>query len=224
LKTTPKMTVWIRVAIVLALGAWLWWTPGAADTQVVPRVVDSNERAIATFAGGCFWCLEPPFDALKGVESTISGYTGGKEANPTYAEVSSGKTGHVEAMQVTYDPRVVTYEQLLEVFWKNIDPLDPDGQFCDKGPQYTTAIFYAGDEQKKAAEASLEKWKSSELFSKPIATRIVEASTFYPAEDYHQNYYKLNPMRYKFYRYSCGRDQRLEQVWGKSESESAQHE
>jgi peptide-methionine (S)-S-oxide reductase len=214
----PRILVRV-ILIVLALAALIvLWLPKRGDTQVPPRVVDDAQRETAIFAGGCFWCMEPPFDALKGVESTISGYIGGQEPNPTYKQVSAGETGHLEAIQITFDPRVVSYDKLLEVFWRNIDPLDPAGQFCDKGPQYTTAIFYRGDEQKRLAEQSLESWKSSKRFSEPIVTRIVEATTFYPAEDYHQNYYKVNPGRYKFYRFSCGRDARLEQLWGKSES------
>jgi peptide-methionine (S)-S-oxide reductase len=207
------------ILIILALAVLIvLWLPKRGDTQVAPRVVEGAALETAIFAGGCFWCMEPPFDALKGVESTISGYIGGKEPNPTYEEVSSGRTGHVEAIQITFNPSVVSYAQLLEVFWKNIDPLDPDGQFCDKGPQYLTAIFYRGDEQKRLAEKSLEEWKASKRFKEPIATRIEEAATFYKAEDYHQDYYKLNPARYKFYRFACGRDARLEQIWGKSES------
>lgn len=213
----PRILVRV-ILIVLALAALVvLWLPRDGESQVPPRVVDDTKLETAIFAGGCFWCMEPPFDALKGVESTISGYTGGTEKDPTYAQVSSGKTTHVEAIQITFNPRVVSYEKLLEVFWKNIDPLDPDGQFCDKGPQYRTAIFTQGDEQKRLAEQSLETWKSSKRFSEPIVTRIEAATTFYPAEDYHQNYYKVNPARYKFYRFSCGRDARLEQVWGKSE-------
>jgi peptide-methionine (S)-S-oxide reductase len=214
-----KPRILVRVVLVaLALAALIvLWLPENGSTQVAPRVVSDAPRETAVFAGGCFWCMEAPFDALKGVESTISGYAGGKETNPTYAQVSSGETGHVEAIQITYDPRVVSYAKLLDVFWKNIDPLDPDGQFCDKGPQYRTAIFYRGDEQKALAEKSLEDVKSAKHFKEPITTRLVEATTFYPAEDYHQNYYKVNPSRYKFYRFACGRDARLEEVWGKSD-------
>jgi peptide-methionine (S)-S-oxide reductase len=207
----------ILIATVLVALALLWLS-GMGDSQVTPRVVEDGPREIAIFAGGCFWCMEPPFDALKGVESTISGYTGGKTPNPTYKQVTSGETGHVEAIQISFDPRVVSYEKLLEVFWKNIDPLDPDGQFCDKGPQYRTAIFYRGDAQKRLAERSLEDIQKAKRFKEPIATRLEEAMTFYPAEDYHQNYYTVNPSRYKFYRFACGRDARLEEVWGKGGS------
>ena len=210
----PRILVRV-ILIVLALAALIvLWLPGKGSSQVAPRVVADAPRETAVFAGGCFWCMEGPFDALKGVESTISGYAGGKEPNPTYAQVSSGETGHVEAIQITYDPRVVSYAKLLEVFWKNIDPLDPDGQFCDKGPQYRTAIFWRGDAQKTLAEKSLEDVTSAKHFKEPITTRLVEATTFYPAEDYHQNYYQKNPLRYKIYRGGCGRDHVLEQLWG----------
>jgi len=172
----------------------------------------STATAKATFAGGCFWCMEPPFDKLEGVISTISGYTGGKKKNPTYEEVSAGNTGHGEAVQVTYDPKKITYEKLLDVFWHNIDPLTPNRQFCDAGSQYRTAIFYHDENQKRLAEES--KKSLSKRFKEPIVTEIVPASEFYPAEEYHQDYYIKNPLRYKFYRYNCGRDQRLEALWG----------
>jgi peptide-methionine (S)-S-oxide reductase len=172
----------------------------------------SAATAKATFAGGCFWCMEPPFDKLDGVISTISGYTGGKKKNPTYEEVSAGNTGHAEAVQVTYDPKKITYEKLLDVFWHNIDPLTPNRQFCDTGSQYRTAIFYYDETQKRLAEES--KKALSKHFKERIVTEIVPASEFYPAEEYHQDYYIKNPLRYKFYRYNCGRDQRLEALWG----------
>ncbi|MFB0507878.1 MAG: peptide-methionine (S)-S-oxide reductase MsrA [Thermodesulfobacteriota bacterium] len=175
----------------------------------------SDRLAKATFAGGCFWCMEPPFDKLYGVVSTTSGYIGGHKVNPTYEEVSSGTTGHAEAIQIVYDPRKITYDQLLEVFWKNVDPTDNGGQFCDRGSQYRTAIFYHDQDQKHLAEHSRQALIESEGF-KEIATEITAASTFYPAEEYHQDYYKKNPVRYKFYRYSCGRDRRLKELWGGS--------
>ncbi|MET0502367.1 MAG: peptide-methionine (S)-S-oxide reductase MsrA [Candidatus Binatia bacterium] len=168
--------------------------------------------AKATFAGGCFWCMEPPFDKLDGVSSTISGYAGGKKKNPTYEEVSAGNTGHTEVVQITYDPKKITYEKLLEVFWQNIDPLAANRQFCDIGSQYRTAIFYHDESQKRLAEES--KKALGKRFKEPIVTEIVAASEFYPAEDYHQDYYVKNPLRYKYYRYNCGRDQRLEALWG----------
>jgi len=166
----------------------------------------------ATFAGGCFWCMEPPFDQLDGVISTISGYTSGFKDDPTYREVSSGSTGHTEAIQVRYDPNKISYHELLEVFWKNIDPLAIDRQFCDTGSQYRSGIYYHNEAQKIDAEKSLQAIQKQ--LEGEIATEIVAASTFYPAEDYHQDYYLKNPVRYKFYRYSCGRDQRLEELWG----------
>jgi peptide-methionine (S)-S-oxide reductase len=169
----------------------------------------------ATFAGGCFWCMEPPFDKLDGVISTTPGYSGGHKENPTYGQVSSGTTGHAEAIQVIYDPDKITYDQLLEVFWRNVDPTDEGGQFCDRGSQYRSAIFYHDDEQKRLAERSRQAVIESTGF-KPIATEIAAASAFYPAEEYHQDYYKKNPVRYKFYRYSCGRDKRLKELWGES--------
>ncbi len=175
-----------------------------------------NATAKATFAGGCFWCMEPPFDKLDGVISTTSGYTDGRTANPTYKEVSAGATGHAEAMQVVYDPKKISYEKLLDVFWRNIDPTDASGQFCDRGNQYRTGIFYHDETQKRLAEQSKMTVERTKPFKEPIVTPIVAASRFYPAEDYHQDYYLRNPVRYKYYRFSCGRDQRLEALWGKS--------
>lgn len=171
----------------------------------------TNKTATAIFAGGCFWCMEPPFDALPGVSATTSGYTGGHKSNPTYKEVTAGGTGHIESVQITYDPGKVGYEKLLEVFWRNVDPLDDGGQFCDRGDSYKTAIFYQNDEQKKLAERS--KAAIEKQLGKPVVTPIRPAMAFYAAEDYHQDYYKQNPLRYKYYRYSCGRDQRLEKLW-----------
>jgi peptide-methionine (S)-S-oxide reductase len=174
-------------------------------------VVSFNAFAdTAIFAGGCFWCMQPPFDALKtkGVLKTTVGYTGGTKENPTYEQTSSGSTGHREAIEVVYDAKKIAYKDLLKVFWENIDPFDKDGQFCDKGEQYTAAIFYANDEQKKEAELSKPKGN--------VATSILPAKKFYPAETYHQSYYEKNPVRYKFYRFNCGRDKRLKEVWGHS--------
>ncbi len=170
--------------------------------------------ALATFAGGCFWCMEPPFDALDGVLSTISGYTGGTARDPSYEEVSAGATGHAEAVRIVFDPKKVSYERLLEVFWYNIDPLARDRQFCDHGTQYRSAVFYHDDAQREAAERSRRALVESHALAGDITTEIVPASTFYPAEDYHQDYYKKNPLRYKFYRFNCGRDQRLHELWG----------
>lgn len=169
----------------------------------------------ATFAGGCFWCMEPPFEKLKGVEAVISGYTGGRTENPKYAEVTSGSTGHAEAVEVHYDASQITYAELLDVFWRNIDPTTRDRQFVDTGSQYRTAIFYHSDEQKSLAEDSKKKLEASGRFGKPIVTEIVPAGKFYAAEEYHQDYYKKSSTRYKFYRFNSGRDQYLERTWGK---------
>lgn len=166
----------------------------------------------AVFAGGCFWCMEAPFDKLDGVLATTSGFSGGHVKNPTYEQVSAGGTGHAEVVQVTYDANKVSYAQLLDVFWRNVDPLDAGGQFCDRGDQYQSIIFYATPEEKKLAEAS--KRKVAEKLGKEVVTRIRPATVFYPAEDYHQDFYQRNPIRYKFYRYRCGRDQRLQELWG----------
>jgi peptide-methionine (S)-S-oxide reductase len=180
----------------------------------------AQELATATFAGGCFWCMEPPFDELDGVVTTTSGYTGGDKADPTYEEVSAGRTGHAEAVQIVYDPRRITYARLLEVFWRNIDPTTPDRQFCDAGSQYRSAIFVHDDTQRRLAEES--KAAVARQLGRPVVTEIVPASRFYPAEEYHQDYYRKNPIRYKFYRYGCGRDQRLEALWGKTRTTSSQ--
>jgi peptide-methionine (S)-S-oxide reductase len=196
--------------LILSIGV-ISMLPGGA-VYAASQSTGGAETAKATFAGGCFWCMEPPFDKLDGVISTISGYTGGTKKNPTYEEVSAGKTGHAEVVQITYDPKKITYEKLLEVFWRNVDPLTPNRQFCDVGSQYRTAIFYHDETQKRLAEES--KKALSKRFKEPIVTEIVAASEFYPAEDYHQDYYIKNPLRYKYYRYSCGRDQRLEALWG----------
>jgi peptide-methionine (S)-S-oxide reductase len=175
--------------------------------------VKSKGKATATFAGGCFWCMEPPFDAEPGVLETIVGYTGGSTENPTYEQVSAGGSGHTESIQVIYDPAIVSYERLLGIFWKNIDPLDSDGQFCDKGSQYRSAIFYHNEEQKKLAEVSKKQIEKGGSLPGSIVTEIVPAYTFFPAEEYHQDYYKKNPLRYKFYRRSCRRDKRLAALW-----------
>jgi len=185
---------------------------------------DQNDQNTATaiFAGGCFWCMEPPFDKLEGVISTVSGYTGGHVDNPTYKQVSRGGTGHYEALQVTYDSSKIDYATLLNVFWHNVDPLDAKGQFCDKGDSYRTAIFFNSNEQKIIAEASKKELVDSEYFKEDIATVIETAKTFYSAEGYHQDYYKKNPVRYKYYRFACGRDARLEELWKKSAGKSGE--
>lgn len=168
--------------------------------------------AEATFAGGCFWCMEPPYDELEGVKETISGYTGGRTPNPTYEQVSAGGTGHAEVVRVVYDPAVVSYERLVDVFWQNIDPFARNRQFCDSGDQYRSAIFYHDDEQRRIAEQT--KQAHEQRFGREIATEIVPAGEFTRAEEYHQDYYTKNPVRYKFYRWNCGRDARLKEVWG----------
>lgn len=180
---------------------------------------NGDSAAIATFAGGCFWCMEPPFDKLQGVISTTSGYTGGQTVNPDYKQVSAGATGHAEAVQIVYDPKQIGYEKLLEVFWRNIDPTTRDAQFCDHGSQYRAEIFYHDDRQRLLAETSKRDLIKNGPFKKPIVTGITAASTFYPAEEYHQDYYQKNPLRYKYYRYRCGRDQFLEQYWGDKNTE-----
>jgi peptide-methionine (S)-S-oxide reductase len=186
-------------------------TAAQAQSTAVPA-----GKAVATFAGGCFWCMEPPFDKLPGVVSTTSGYIGGKKRHPTYEEVSAGWTGHAEAVQVVYDPARVSYEKLLDVFWHNIDPTVTDRQFCDHGSQYRTAIFVHDAEQRRQAEASKAAIEKTKTFKEPIVTPIVDAAEFWPAEDYHQDYYLKNPVRYNYYRTGCGRDARLKQLWGSS--------
>jgi peptide-methionine (S)-S-oxide reductase len=200
----------------ILLSALLALAFAAGETAAAPAgkpAPAARKLAKATFAGGCFWCMEPPFDHLPGVVSTTSGYTGGARKNPTYEEVSSGGTGHAEAVEVLYDPAKVSYEKLLEVFWKNIDPTVKDRQFCDVGEQYRSAIFYHGEAQRRLAEAS--KRKLEPRFRGGIQTEIEPAGPFYPAEEYHQDYYTKNPIRYKLYRTGCGRDRRLEEVWGR---------
>lgn len=191
----------------------LFITPVIASNQEsTTSPVQKSETAI--FAGGCFWCMEPPFDKLDGVISTTSGYTAGHKKNPTYKEVSAGSTGHTEAIQIKYDPEKITYSELLDVFWKNIDPVAVDRQFCDAGSQYRSGIYYLNEKQQAEVNRSLQELNRNKPFAGEIATEILPASTFYPAEDYHQDYYQKNPLRYKYYRFACGRDQRLEEIWG----------
>jgi peptide-methionine (S)-S-oxide reductase len=190
----------IGVACLLALG--------------IARAAEPPATATATFAGGCFWCMEPPFEKLPGVLSTKVGYTGGKVESPTYEQVSAGGTGHAESVQVVYDPAKITYEKLLDVFWHNVDPVTRNAQFCDHGNQYRTAIFTADDAQQKAALASKQALEASKTLPGPIVTEIVPATRFWPAEEYHQRYHEKNPIRYKYYRWNCGRDARLRELWG----------
>ncbi len=176
-------------------------------------VATASAPAKAYFAGGCFWCMEEAFEKVDGVLSVVSGYMGGTVGNPTYEQVSDGKTGHAESVEVTYDPTKVSYQKLLEVFWHNVDPLTPNAQFCDHGTQYRAEIFPSTTDEQKLAEDSKKTLEQSQRFTAPIVTRISPSSTFYPAEDYHQDFYKKNPVRYKFYKFNCGRAQRLEELW-----------
>ncbi len=201
---------WLRLTSVLAAMLVL---AGNGETQAQDlQPPPQSGLKTAAFAGGCFWCMVHPFDSLPGVVSVISGYTGGQVANPSYQQVSSGGTGHAESVRIDYDPKVVSYQKLLDVFWRNVDPFDGGGQFCDRGNQYRTAIFVADDDQRGLAEAS--KQAMEKRFSRTLATQIVAAGPFYRAEDYHQNYYRENPLHYQFYRGRCGRDNRLQEVWG----------
>lgn len=202
MKTNKVFTIILSLFLALA-------TYGNSETA-------EPSTELATFAGGCFWCMEAPFDSIKGVKSVTVGYTGGKTSSPTYKDVSTGTTGHAEVVQIAFDPKVVSYEKLLELFWRQIDPFRVNAQFCDQGSPYRSGIFYENDEQRKLAEASKEALNKLPKFNGKIVTEITQASKFYPAEDYHQQYYKKNPVRYKYYRFSCGRDQRLEEIWGKA--------
>jgi peptide-methionine (S)-S-oxide reductase len=192
---------------ILVIGAWnIQLTSLAAADAILGK---------AYFAGGCFWCMEEAFEKVEGVRSVTSGYMGGTVANPSYEDVSAGRTGHAESIEVAYDPTKVSYRKLLDIFWFNVDPITPNAQFCDHGSQYRSAIFFQTDEEKREAEASKQAIEQSRRFNEPIVTQIVMASQFYPAEEYHQDFYKKNPIRYKFYKYNCGRAQRLEALWGK---------
>jgi len=201
-------------AVLLALAAAVAVASGN-DRERKPMEKATGKLEKATFAGGCFWCMESPFDTLPGVISVTVGYTGGTLKNPTYEQVSAGGTGHAESVQIEFDPSRIGYEKLLEVFWHNIDPTVKDRQFCDVGSQYRTAIFYHGEEQRKLAEASRAELMKNKPFQASVVTEITAAGPFYPAEEYHQHYYKKNPIRYTYYRASCGRDGRLKQLWGK---------
>ena len=200
----------LRVPPVVVLVLILAGTFGATSA---PRA-DEPAFEVATFAGGCFWCVESDFDTVPGVVRTVSGYTGGILIDPTYQQVTAGGTGHREAVQIHYDPKAVTYEALLEIFWRSVDPTDDGGQFCDRGQSYETAIFTNSPEQKAAAEASKRRLQEQPPLGRPIVTPIEEAGPFYPAEGYHQDYYEKNPIRYKFYRFRCGRNARVEALWG----------
>lgn len=209
----------LRMKLVGACVATTFSVGAVALASQGPSTIDVGDGpvATATFAGGCFWCMEPPFDAIDGVVSTTSGYIGGHQKNPTYRAVSAGRTGHAEAVEVRYDPSRVTYAELLEVFWRNIDPVAKGRQFCDRGSQYRSGIFYHDKEQERLARESKTRLSGTGRFDEPITTEITQADTFYAAEDYHQDYYLKNPLRYKFYRYQCGRARRLNQLWGETE-------
>lgn len=188
---------------------------GAQEMKTETRIpAESAGLEKAVLAGGCFWCMEHPFEKLAGVHSVVSGYTGGPEKNPTYKQVASGRTGHTEAVEISFDPDVISYEEILEVYWQQIDPTSPNGQFVDRGSQYRPEIFVLNSQQREIAEASKKRLMDSGRFEKPILVPVTDGTVFYPAEDYHQDYYKKNPVRYKFYRYGSGRDQFLDKYWG----------
>ena len=197
----------IRLTITMLL-AWLFSAPAFADTVNEPKL------ETVVLGGGCFWCIEADYEKLDGVVDVISGYAGGHVKNPTYKQVSAGGSGHIEVVKVTYDAHKINYSQILDYFWRHVDPTRDDGQFCDRGLQYRPAIFYQDKTQKKLALASTKQIEQSKPFAEPLKVELIQASTFYPAEDYHQDYYKKNPIRYNFYRFNCGRDRRLKQIWG----------
>ncbi len=206
----------LLVFAVMGLTVARAWFAGDEPLPSASAAPPGAALAKATFAGGCFWCMEPPYEKLPGVVSVVSGYTGGHVKNPSYEQVTSGGTGHAEAVVVSYDPAQATYEKLLEVFWRNVDPTTPNRQFCDVGEQYRTAIFVHDEEQRRLAEESKRRVEATRSFREPVVTPIVPAGLFYPAEEYHQDYYKKNPVRYRFYRSSCGRDARLKELWGEA--------
>jgi len=203
-----------RPLLLAIIGLALAFTAVRAFADTRTSQVPAGRVEKATFAGGCFWCMEHPFDALPGVVSVTSGYTGGQKKNPTYEEVSAGGSGHAESVQIVYDPARIGYDKLLAVYWHNIDPTVKDRQFCDSGHQYRSAIFYHNEQQRLLAQQSKEALEKSKPFREPVMTEITPAGMFYPAEEYHQHYYKKNPIRYKFYRTGCGRDKRLKELWG----------
>jgi peptide-methionine (S)-S-oxide reductase len=210
------IAVVIAVAYVWLRGGFIGMMEMNAAQGTPPAPQEQSGQAVATFASGCFWCTEADFDKVRGVISTTSGYTGGKVPNPTYKQVSSGSTGHAEAVRIVYDPAVVTYDQLLDSFWHNVDPFVADRQFCDVGNQYRPEIFFHNDAQRAAAEAS--KARMEKLFKEKIVVAITAAGQFYPAETYHQDYYKKNSAQYRFYRFGCGRDRRLQDIWSRVRS------
>jgi peptide-methionine (S)-S-oxide reductase len=189
---------------------------GLGSPAYAAAPVNKSAYAKATFAGGCFWCMEEVYEPVPGVISAVSGYMGGNTKNPTYEQVSTGRTGHIEVVQIEYDPKKVTYEKLMDIFWRNIDPTQGDGQFCDHGSQYRSAIFHQNDEQKRVAEASKTALMKNKPFKGDVVTAVLPAGEFYPAEEYHQDFYRKNPARYKFYKTGCGREARLAQLWGRA--------
>ena len=211
----PDIILPIYVNLVTSLRTVFFAAAASAILLTTLTSTSYAENQTATFAGGCFWCSESDFEKLDGVIAVTSGYIGGQLKNPTYKQVSAGKTGHTEGVQIIFDSSETSYEILLEYFWKSIDPIDGGGQFCDRGQQYRSEIFYHSKKQKLAAEKSRQALGETANLGAPIATKITAASTFYPAEDYHQDYYLKNPVRYNYYRWGCGRDKRLEQLWGK---------
>ena len=201
-----RATLSVFALAIFLIGSW--------TVQSASQAAGNGMPSKAYFAGGCFWCMEEAFEKVEGVLSATSGYMGGTVANPSYEAVSAGRTGHAESVEVVYDPAKVSYQRLLDAFWHNVDPVTPNAQFCDHGSQYRSAIFFQTEEEKRASEASRHAIEQSKRFNEPIVTQILMASQFYPAEEYHQDYYKKNPVRYKFYKYNCGRAQRLEALWG----------
>jgi len=201
-----RATLSVFALAIFLIGSWTVQSASQAAGNGIPSK--------AYFAGGCFWCMEEAFEKVEGVLSATSGYMGGTVANPSYEAVSAGRTGHAESVEVLYDPSKVSYQRLLDAFWHNVDPVTPNAQFCDHGSQYRSAIFFQTEEEKRASDASKQAIEQSKRFNEPIVTQIVMASQFYPAEEYHQDYYKKHPFRYKVYKYNCGRAKRLEELWG----------
>lgn len=206
------------VALIAGLAAMALGFVSSAGAQDQVSSPDAKRLSTAVFAGGCFWCMESDFDKVDGVVSTTSGYTGGRVDNPTYKQVSHEDTGHYEAVKVTYDPDKVSYADLVDYYFHHVDPTDAGGQFCDRGESYRTAVFVADETQREIAEAEVESIDGSGVLGTPVKTKIVDASTFWPAETYHQDYYKKNPLKYRYYRTACGRDARVKQVWSKAEA------
>jgi len=212
--TRSYISLLIGISFILLVLTGLGASPKKEGADPGVREIAESNYGVATFAGGCFWCMEPPFEKLAGVQKVISGYTGGHKKNPTYKEVSYGSTGHVEAVQIYFDPAKISYQDLLEVFWRNVDPTDGGGQFVDRGSSYVTGIFVHDEEQRKLAQKSKMKLEKSKRYDRKIVTPIIQVTKFYPAEGYHQDYYKKNPVRYKYYRVRSGRDEFIEKTWG----------